>query len=52
MDLGKLGMRGTTAGGVTVYPMGPWSGARREGRPKAPGYRIGAWNSREILSVL
>ena len=24
MNLGKLGMRGTTAGGVTIYPMGPW----------------------------
>lgn len=24
MDLAKLGMHGTTAGGVTVYPMGPW----------------------------
>jgi hypothetical protein len=24
MDLGKLGMRGITAGGVTIYPMAPW----------------------------
>jgi hypothetical protein len=24
MNLGKLGMRGTAAGGVTIYPMGPW----------------------------
>jgi hypothetical protein len=24
MNLGKLGMRGTSAGGVTIYPMGPW----------------------------
>jgi hypothetical protein len=24
MNLGKLGMHGTSAGGVTIYPMGPW----------------------------
>ena len=24
MDLGKIGMLGTPAGGVTIYPMGPW----------------------------
>jgi hypothetical protein len=24
MDLSKLGMHGTSAGGVTIYPMGPW----------------------------
>jgi hypothetical protein len=24
MNLSKLGMRGTTVGGVTIYPMGPW----------------------------
>jgi hypothetical protein len=24
MELGKLGLRGITAGGVTIYPMGPW----------------------------
>jgi hypothetical protein len=29
MNLRRLGLRGTTAGGVTVYPMGPWL-ARRD----------------------
>jgi hypothetical protein len=31
MNLSKLGMHGTSAGGVTVYPVGPWlaSEARR-----------------------
>jgi hypothetical protein len=24
MNLSKLGMRGTSVGGVTIYPMGPW----------------------------
>jgi hypothetical protein len=24
MNLAKLGMRGTSVGGVTIYPMGPW----------------------------
>jgi hypothetical protein len=39
MDLGKLGMRGAAAGGVTVYPMGPWlnrpGGRRPPGSPRA-----------------
>jgi hypothetical protein len=24
MNLSKLGMHGTSVGGVTIYPMGPW----------------------------
>jgi hypothetical protein len=39
MDLGKLGMRGTTVGGVTIYPMGPWlaRAAKAGQRRPAPG---------------
>jgi hypothetical protein len=37
MNLGKLGMRGTTAGGVTVYPMAPW--LARQARPAAAPHR-------------
>jgi hypothetical protein len=29
MNLSKLGMRGTTVGGVTIYPMGPWLASDR-----------------------
>jgi hypothetical protein len=29
MDLSKLGMHGTTVGGVTIYPMGPWLASQR-----------------------
>jgi hypothetical protein len=41
MNLGRLGMRGTTAGGVTVYPMAPWLASQARlaaaaGRPAAP----------------
>ena len=55
MDLGKFGMRGTTAGGVTIYPMRPWlaraarAGQRRHTRFLASN---GARNSGGILSVL
>jgi len=35
MDLGKLGLRGTTVGGVTIYPMGPWLNPPG-GRPPVP----------------
>ncbi|HEX9040967.1 MAG TPA: hypothetical protein VF838_08045 [Trebonia sp.] len=35
MDLGKLGMRGMTAGGVTIYPMRPWLAREaRTGQPR------------------
>jgi hypothetical protein len=38
MNLGKLGMRGTSTGGVTIYPMGPWLAqqaqlAKQQARP-------------------
>ena len=38
MNLGKQGMRGTAAGGVTVYPMAPWlaSQARKAAAARRP----------------
>ena len=35
MNLHRLGMRGTSAGGVTVYPMGSW--LARQARAEASG---------------
>ena len=34
MNLSRLGMRGITAGGVTVYPMGPWLAAQETAKPR------------------
>ncbi len=36
MDLGRVGLRGTSSGGVTIYPMGPWLARQAGPRPAAP----------------
>ena len=36
MDLGRIGMRGVPAGGVTVYPMGPWLARQAGEAPATP----------------
>ena len=36
MNLSKLGMRGTSVGGVTIYPMGPWLAGQAHHRTPSP----------------
>jgi hypothetical protein len=39
MNLSKLGMRGTSVGGVTIYPMGPWLAGQAHPGALSPGIR-------------
>jgi hypothetical protein len=41
MNLSKLGMRGTTAGGVTVYQMAPWLASQERAARQAPRHPSG-----------
>jgi len=41
MNLSKLGMHGTSVGGVTIYPMGPWLASQAHpagSSPRTPGH--------------
>jgi hypothetical protein len=39
MNLGKIGMHGVSAGGVTVYPMGPWLASQERTEPESAAAR-------------